>query len=111
MKTWYIENENGDFWNEDCGWAGFAEATMYGDGDRNDFPDTPVGGVWKQAQRVQQNAIELVRRSEADRMRYVIEKAIESLNNVPCVGEVYDQQHSDTHLRAVLMLQGALHGN
>lgn len=31
--------------------------------------------------------------------------AIEALQNVPQVGEVYDQQHSDTHMRAMLTLQ------
>lgn len=108
MKTWYIENDDGEFWNEDWGWTGFDEATMYSDGDRADFPDVPMGGVWKQAQHVQENAIALVRRSESDRLRYVIEKAIEALNNVPCVGEVYDQQHSDTHMKAVLMLKAAV---
>lgn len=31
-------------------------------------------------------------------------EAIEALRNVPEVGQVYDQQHSDTHMRALLRL-------
>jgi len=34
--------------------------------------------------------------------------ALEALRNVPVVGEVYDQQHSDTAMRAILKLQGVL---
>lgn len=36
------------------------------------------------------------------------ELAIEALLNVPCVGDKYDQQHSDTHMRAVVELKGML---
>lgn len=35
-------------------------------------------------------------------------QAIEALYNVPVVGDIYDQQHSDTHMRAVLSLTSAL---
>lgn len=37
-----------------------------------------------------------------------IEQALEALHNAPQVGEVYDQQHSDTHVRAILQLQDVL---
>lgn len=37
-----------------------------------------------------------------------IKRAVAALQNVPCVGEVYDQQHADTHLRAILDLQEAV---
>ncbi len=37
-----------------------------------------------------------------------LESARDALNNVPCVGEVYDQQHSDTHLSAVIIINDAL---
>lgn len=39
------------------------------------------------------------------------ESAVEALLNVPCVGEVYDQQHSDTHMQAMLDLKSALEGD
>jgi len=38
----------------------------------------------------------------------VCEGAVEALRNVPEVGGEYDQQHSDTHTRAVLCLLAAL---
>lgn len=41
-------------------------------------------------------------------LRAAAKKAIEALHNVPEVGGVYDQQHADTHMRAVLALQDAL---
>lgn len=41
-------------------------------------------------------------------LKAAIEQAVEALKNVPTVGEVYDQQHSDTHLRAQLRLEDAL---
>ena len=34
-------------------------------------------------------------------------KAMEALLNVPMVGKKYDQQHSDTHMRAYLQLKDA----
>jgi hypothetical protein len=37
-----------------------------------------------------------------------VAQAIEALYNVPEVGDIYDQQHSDTHMRAVLSLTDAL---
>ena len=37
--------------------------------------------------------------------REALELALEALRNVPVVGEVYDQQHSDTHLRAILLAE------
>ncbi len=37
-----------------------------------------------------------------------IEHAIEALYNVPEVGKKYDQQHSDTHLAAVVELKALL---
>jgi hypothetical protein len=37
-----------------------------------------------------------------------VESAIEALYNVPEVGRKYDQQHSDTHLAAVVELKAAL---
>jgi hypothetical protein len=37
-----------------------------------------------------------------------IESAIEALYNVPEVGKKYDQQHSDTHLAAVVELKAVL---
>ncbi len=37
-----------------------------------------------------------------------IQHAIEALYNVPEVGEKYDQQHSDTHLAAVVELKSLL---
>jgi hypothetical protein len=37
-----------------------------------------------------------------------IVRAIEALYNVPVVGDTYDQQHSDTHMNAVLSLTSAL---
>lgn len=36
------------------------------------------------------------------------ESASQALYNVPCVGDAYDQQHSDTHMRASLVLKAAL---
>lgn len=36
-----------------------------------------------------------------------INEALEALQNVPQVGETYDQQHSDTHQRAYLRLKEA----
>jgi len=36
------------------------------------------------------------------------EVALESLYNVPKVGDKYDQQHSDTHMRAILELKDVL---
>lgn len=43
-------------------------------------------------------------------LKAAIEEALEALKNVPPVGEVFDQHHSDTHLRAQLRLQDALKG-
>ena len=37
--------------------------------------------------------------------KMVMEQAIKALENVPEVGEVYDQQHSDTQLAAILELK------
>lgn len=37
-----------------------------------------------------------------------LQAALEALYNVPCVGEAYDQQHSDTHMRATRELTIAL---
>jgi hypothetical protein len=34
--------------------------------------------------------------------------SLASLYNVPEVGDVYDQQHSDTHIRAILELKNAI---
>lgn len=36
------------------------------------------------------------------------ERALEALRNVPCVGEKYDQQHSDTQLAADQMLEAVI---
>lgn len=35
-------------------------------------------------------------------------KVREALYNVPCVDEIYDQQHSDTHMQAVIDIDAAL---
>lgn len=35
-------------------------------------------------------------------------RALEALRNVPFVGDIYDQQHSDTHQRAALSLSDAI---
>ena len=40
-------------------------------------------------------------------LKDAIEKALEALLNVPMVGKKYDQQHSDTHMRAYLQLRDA----
>ena len=37
-----------------------------------------------------------------------LETAREALYNVPMVGDVYDQQHSDTHMQAALVAQDAI---
>jgi hypothetical protein len=37
-----------------------------------------------------------------------MEQAIKALENMPEVGEVYDQQHSDTQMAAVLQLKGMM---
>lgn len=44
-------------------------------------------------------------------LRRAAGSAFEALLNVPCVGEVYDQQHSDTHMQAWLDLKAALEGD
>lgn len=36
-----------------------------------------------------------------------IDEALSALMNVPCVGEAYDQQHSDTQMKAYLRLKEA----
>ncbi len=41
-------------------------------------------------------------------MKGAIDEALCALLNVPVVGEQYDQQHSDTHMRAYLRLKEAL---
>ena len=41
-------------------------------------------------------------------LRLALGAAKEALLNVPCVGEVYDQQHADTHMQAVVDIQKAL---
>ncbi len=41
-------------------------------------------------------------------LKAAVEQALQALQNVPQVGEVYDQQHSDTHLRAQLRLEQAV---
>ena len=38
----------------------------------------------------------------------VLERAIRALENVPEVGGIYDQQHSDTHMTAKLELDNLL---
>jgi hypothetical protein len=35
--------------------------------------------------------------ARADEIYDLLKRANEALHNVPCVGDVYDQQHSDTH--------------
>lgn len=45
-----------------------------------------------------------------DALFEALECCISALHNVPFVGDVYDQQHSDTHLSAVLKIQDALEG-
>jgi hypothetical protein len=40
--------------------------------------------------------------------KIVMEQAIKALENMPEVGEVYDQQHSDTQMAAVLQLKGMM---
>lgn len=42
--------------------------------------------------------------------RRILRAALEALSNVPVVGEVYDQQHSDTHMRASLAIRDHLAG-
>ena len=37
-----------------------------------------------------------------------LEAAAEALRNVPCVGEIYDRQHSDTHLAAEVAARAAI---
>lgn len=41
----------------------------------------------------------------------VIKKVLGALQNVPQVGEIYDQQHSDTHMSAYLELKDAFEQN
>lgn len=43
-----------------------------------------------------------------DMLVAALKLAEEALYNVPEVGKKYDQQHSDTHLRATLAIQDAL---
>lgn len=43
-----------------------------------------------------------------DELALVAAKALRALENVPMVGEVYDQQHSDTHMAAMIDLRIAL---
>ena len=38
----------------------------------------------------------------------ILRQARAALLNVPCVGDIYDQQHSDTHLAAYLAIDDAL---
>ncbi len=40
-------------------------------------------------------------------LRDAIESALDALMNVPCVGDRYDQQHSDTHMQAWVDLRAA----
>ena len=37
-----------------------------------------------------------------------LEMTINALYNVPCVGDIYDQQHSDTHQAATIAAKAAL---
>lgn len=46
--------------------------------------------------------------TDAEVLADACRQALEALYNVPQVGEVYDQQHSDTHMRATLVLRAAL---
>ena len=41
------------------------------------------------------------------KLKDAIEEALEALLNAPMVGKKYDQQHSDTHMRAYLKLKDA----
>jgi hypothetical protein len=46
--------------------------------------------------------------SDYVKQRKALEQAKEALYNVPMVGELYDQQHSDTHMNACLAIDKAL---
>lgn len=48
--------------------------------------------------------------AKTNKLQAIIKEAREALLNVPQVGEVYDQQHSDTHQRAYLRLEDAILG-
>jgi len=37
-----------------------------------------------------------------------LERALDALYNVPCVDEIYDQQHSDTQMQAVYVARTAI---
>lgn len=40
-----------------------------------------------------------------DKLLTALQTAAQALQNVPIVGHKYDQQHSDTHLRAELLVR------
>ncbi len=42
------------------------------------------------------------------KIQMVMEQAIQALENVPEVGDVYDQQHADTHMQAAIELRGLI---
>ncbi len=46
--------------------------------------------------------------TKSSELKDAIDEALCALSNVPEVGERYDQQHSDTHMRAYLRLKEAL---
>lgn len=55
------------------------------------------------------NAAFIVRACNAhDDLLAALAKCVDALLNVPVVGGIYDQQHSDTHMRATLDARAAI---
>ena len=55
-----------------------------------------------------QHGTKFVPADTLDEVKAVLKHAKEALYNAPEVGDEYDQQHSDTHIRAILAIEAVL---